>query len=78
MLQRLGGGVYVLFVRPGESADGGMLDQFGDLDHGVEIPGARDGKSSFDDVDAQLVQPFCNDQFLWRIQLAARHLLSIS
>ena len=54
VLQRLRGAVDVLGHSTGQADDGGVIaSQFGDAADALEVAGAGDGETRFDDVDVQ-------------------------
>jgi hypothetical protein len=78
MLQGIGGYINVFFHGAGEGTDGGPGHGFGYFHHRVEVAGAGNGKASFYYIHAELLQRFGYFYFLYSIQLAAGHLLSIA
>ena len=78
VLQGLHRHVDVFLHGPGQAADGGPGHGLGDFHHGVEVTGARNGKSGLDDIDAQLFQRFGNLDFFNGVELAAGDLFPVA
>ena len=65
-------------VAPGEPTDHRSRHRAGDLADRLEVTWRRDGKASFDDVDAQLHQRLGDLHFLREIHARPRLLLSVA
>ena len=70
--------VYVFLDGSRESAYHRPGDSFGNLHHGIEIPGTGYRETGLDDIDAQAFKRLRDLYLLHGVQLASRHLLTIT
>ena len=76
--QRIGRNVDVLLHGAGQRADRRLGNGLGNLQHGVEITGAGDGKSRLDDVYAEAFEQFGDFNFFGGVQLTTGDLLTVA
>ena len=76
--QRIGRNVDVLLHGAGQRADRWLGNGLGNLQHGVEITGAGDGKSRLDDVYAEAFEQFGDFNFFGGVQLTTGDLLTVA
>ncbi len=76
--ERLAGAVYILFQRPRQTADGGVLNGFGHRLHRFEIALAGDGKTGLDDIHLHQFQFPGDADLLLASHGSARALLAVA
>ena len=76
--QGVGGHVDVLFHGARQRANRRGRNGLRNLEYGVEVPGAGDRETRFDNVHTEAFQKFGDFDFLGGVQLTARHLLAIT
>ena len=64
--------------RPGEAADGRLLNQLGDLVDSFEIAVRRYGKTGLDYIDAHFFEHFCDPQLFVEIHGRAGRLFAVT
>ena len=76
--QRVGSNVDVLLHGAGQRADRRLGNGLGNLQHGVEIAGAGDGKSRLDDVYTKAFEQLGDFNFFGGVQLTTGDLLTVA
>lgn len=76
--QGVGGDVDVFFHGAGERADRRGRNGLRNFKYGVEVSGAGNRESRFDDVHAETFEELGDFDLLGGVQLTARHLLAVA
>lgn len=78
ILQRLGGNVDIAFYGSGKGAYGGPGHCLADFHNRFEVAGTRYRKTGLNNVDTEFFESLGNFDFLYGIQLTARHLFAVA
>ena len=76
--QRIGRNVDVLLHGAGQRADRRLGNGLGNLQHGIEIPGAGDREARFDHVHAEIFEQFGDLDLFGGVQLTTGDLLTVA